>query len=199
MFVTFEKDVGDYTTSLELTTYLRTTAALIVASTLVILNSLLGCCGAFNISRKTLIAHLTITLICFVMYLASSAILLQNGLEDTNLYPHIQVVMKGNINQYKVDTYSKWKVDAVQEKIGCCGGYGDIDYRSIHIEIPDTCRDPVTGNQYKHDCGEVLSWYMQTKTGWMCGIALGICFFQIFEVVITIMAFKHITKLKRQI
>ncbi|KAB7494005.1 hypothetical protein Anas_01627 [Armadillidium nasatum] len=158
------------------------------------------------------------------MYLVSSAILLQNGLEDTKLSPHIQVVMKGNINQYKIDTYSKWKVDAVQEKIGCCGGYGDIDYRSIHIEIPDTCRDPVTGNQYKHDCGEVLSWYMQTKTGWMCGIALGICFFQvkmhflfiinnidinknhafkhtiyIFEVVITIMAFKHITKLKRQI
>ena len=37
----------------------------------------------------------------------------------------------------------------------------------------------VTGNQYGDSCAEVLSWFMESSTGWMTGLALCLSFLQV--------------------
>ncbi|XP_045617278.1 tetraspanin-2A isoform X2 [Procambarus clarkii] len=137
-------------------------------------------------NANTVFMYMVMTVIIFILLLAASAFLLDNGLEDSHLLPFIQDSMRSLIHQYQWDVAARRSVDIIQENIGCCGGYSADDYSTIHLPVPDTCRDQITGNQFKYSCGEVLSQYLEILTGWITGISLSICLFQCFSMVATI-------------
>ncbi|CAG0880234.1 unnamed protein product [Darwinula stevensoni] len=68
--------------------------------------------------------------------------------------------------------------------IRCCGaaGYNDFEYR----EIPFSCRNHVTGNNYINGCAEEMSMYLESKTGWIAGIGLVLCLLQIFGILFAV-------------
>ncbi|KAK8725824.1 hypothetical protein OTU49_010498 [Cherax quadricarinatus] len=192
LYVRFQNNMNNYMEGLFMYYYWNTVVAIMVGASLVMLTSFLACCGAYTRSIPLLIAYKVMTVINFIFMLSASAYLLANGLEDSNLYPYVQETMKGLINQYQWDLTAKRSVDIVQEYIGCCGGYSADDYINIHMPIPDTCRDQVTGNQYKYSCAEVFSQFLEVLTGWITGISISICFFQCFSMVVSICLWRAI-------
>ena len=59
------------------------------------------------------------------------------------------------------------------------------DFDDLGQAIPDECRDHVTGNVFNEGCYEVFAWYLETKTGWIAGIALFLCLFQVRDLIIS--------------
>ncbi|XP_045617279.1 tetraspanin-2A isoform X3 [Procambarus clarkii] len=178
--------MGDYIEGLSIFYYWNANTVFMVSAILIMITSFLAGCGAFKRCKFLLFAYMVMTVIIFILLLAASAFLLDNGLEDSHLLPFIQDSMRSLIHQYQWDVAARRSVDIIQENIGCCGGYSADDYSTIHLPVPDTCRDQITGNQFKYSCGEVLSQYLEILTGWITGISLSICLFQCFSMVATI-------------
>lgn len=57
------------------------------------------------------------TVIAFLMLLGGSAYILDNGMEDTKLFPWVQVRMRELIHQYQWDVAARRTVDIVQEYV----------------------------------------------------------------------------------
>ncbi|XP_045617280.1 tetraspanin-2A isoform X1 [Procambarus clarkii] len=196
LWVRFENNMNNYMEGLSMYTYWNITVALMVSAILVMMTSFLACCGAYFRSKCLLGTYMTMTVVTFLLLLGESAFMLNHGLEDSLLFPYIQDTMKSLIHQYQWDTAAKRAVDIVQEYIGCCGGYSADDYTNIHMPIPDTCRDQVTGNQYKYSCAEVFSQYLEIRTGWITGLSLSICFFQFFSMAFSIYTWQAINEME---
>ncbi|XP_050728972.1 tetraspanin-2A-like isoform X2 [Eriocheir sinensis] len=200
LYIRFDTDMGEYVDSLGLHFYWRATNTVMVASTLVMINCFLACCGSYYSNKTVIVAYIIMTFITFVMLIAGSAYVLANGLESSNVYPYIQKTMRELIYRYQWDVAARRSVDIIQEYVGCCGGYSSSDFTDIHLPVPNTCRDQVTGNQYGDSCAEIFAQYLEVRTGWLTGLSLCLCFFQCFAVMISIcmyMAIRERDEMKR--
>ncbi|XP_068209746.1 tetraspanin-2A-like [Palaemon carinicauda] len=196
LWVYFNKDSSEYMGNLNLTFYNNAVAVVMASACLVMLTSFIGCCGAFFRFRLVLIAYKVMTVITFLLLLGGSAYLLDNGMEDTRLFPYVQEEFRNLIYRYQWDVSARRGVDIIQEQVGCCGGYSSADYAAIHLPVPDTCRDQVTGNQYIDSCGEIFSQYMEVRTGWMTGLSLSLCFLQLFAVMFAFCMWQGVREVK---
>lgn len=196
MWIYFDKDGSDYMESLAMSFYNNATAIVMTSACLVMLTSFIGCCGAFFRFRLILIIYKVMTVITFLLLLAGSAYLLDNGTEKTQLFPYVQEEFRNLIYQYQWDVASRRAVDMIQEQVGCCGGYSSADYAEIHVPVPDTCRDQVTGNQYIDSCAEIFSQYMELRTGWITGLSLSLCFLQLFSVMFAFCMWQGVREVK---
>ncbi|KAG0725046.1 Tetraspanin-2A [Chionoecetes opilio] len=205
LWIRFDKDIGDYIEGLGLQHYWASTTVVMVGAACVMCNAFLACCGVYSSSRCMVLAppvpcsiyhakYMVFTVITFIMLLAGSAYTLDNGLEDSKIYPFIQEQMRTLIYQYQWDVSARRSVDIIQEYVGCCGGYSASDYTDIHLPIPNTCRDQVTGNQYGDSCAEIVSQYLEVRTGWLTGLSLSLCFFQCFAVMISVCMYMAFTE-----
>ncbi|XP_050728970.1 tetraspanin-2A-like isoform X1 [Eriocheir sinensis] len=200
LWIRFDHDMNDFIEGLSLYHYWNGTTVVIVGAVLVMLNCFLACCGAYFSSRPMIIVYIIMTFITFVMLIAGSAYVLANGLESSNVYPYIQKTMRELIYRYQWDVAARRSVDIIQEYVGCCGGYSSSDFTDIHLPVPNTCRDQVTGNQYGDSCAEIFAQYLEVRTGWLTGLSLCLCFFQCFAVMISIcmyMAIRERDEMKR--
>ncbi|XP_063888412.1 tetraspanin-2A-like isoform X2 [Scylla paramamosain] len=186
LWIRFDKDMDEYVNSLGLFFYWNSTSVVMMASTLVMLNCFLGCCGSYFSNRPTIIVYMIFTVITFIMLLGGAAYTLDNGMEDSKAYPFIQEQMRQLIHRYQWDVAARRSVDIIQEYVGCCGGYSHNDYTDIHLPVPNTCRDQVTGNQYSDSCAEIFGQYLEVRTGWLAGLSLSLCFFQCFAMMISV-------------
>jgi hypothetical protein len=50
-----------------------------------------------------------------------------------------------------------------------------MDYLTLLKPLPTECRDTVTGNAFFHGCVEELTWFLEARSGWLAGLALGLC------------------------
>ncbi|CAG0921602.1 unnamed protein product, partial [Notodromas monacha] len=135
--------------------------------------------------------------ILFLMELAGAAYVLDNGIEyskfsDWSKGRFTQLIMK-----YDDEHRSRRIMNMIQEFIGCCGSKGPMDYDRMGKEIPHECRNKVTGNVYKDGCSEVFAWYMETKSGWIAGIALTLCLLQLFGLAFGICLCRALQREKR--
>ncbi|CAG0923521.1 unnamed protein product [Notodromas monacha] len=121
--------------------------------------------------------------VMFILTLAGAAYTLDHGIEYSKLSPWLKTRLLQLVDGYEHNTRDRRIMDMIQEFIGCCGSISAGDYDNIGREIPDTCRHPVTGNDYVDGCYEVFAWYLETKSGWIAGVALFLCLFQIVAMV----------------
>lgn len=180
LWTRFDEYMIDYVKGLGMYHYWVGTSIIMAGSALVMITAFLGCCGAFFRSIPMVLTYKIMTVLTFAILLGGSAYVLDNGLESSRIYPWLQEAIRNKIYQYQWDVSARRTVDILQEYIGCCGGYSAGDYGAIHLPVPDTCRDQVTGNQYGDSCAEVFSWYLEVRTGWITGLSLSLCFFQCF-------------------
>lgn len=59
-------------------------------------------------------------------------------------------------------------------QLGCCGADGSNDYMTLRQPLPSSCRDSVTGNAFYNGCAEELTWFLEDKSVWVAGLAVGI-------------------------
>ncbi|XP_071541150.1 tetraspanin-2A-like isoform X1 [Panulirus ornatus] len=196
LWIRFDKDMDEYVNSLGMYHYWTSTTIIMTGATLVMITSFLGCCGAFCKNPCLIVSYMAMTVVTFLLLLGGSAYVLDNGLEDTRIYPWIQEKMRQLIYRYQWDTSARRSVDIIQEYVGCCGGYSADDFTNIHLPIPDTCRDQVTGNQYGDSCAEIFSQYLEVRTGWISGLALSLCFFQCFAMIFAICIWQAVRELE---
>ncbi|KAK8384040.1 hypothetical protein O3P69_016043 [Scylla paramamosain] len=158
LWIRFDKDMDEYVNSLGLFFYWNSTSVVMMASTLVMLNCFLGCCGSYFSNRPTIIVYMIF--------------------HGHHLH---HAAGRGCLHAGQ-----RRSVDIIQEYVGCCGGYSHNDYTDIHLPVPNTCRDQVTGNQYSDSCAEIFGQYLEVRTGWLAGLSLSLCFFQCFAMMISV-------------
>lgn len=59
-------------------------------------------------------------------------------------------------------------------QLGCCGADGSNDYMMLRQPLPSSCRDSVSGNAYFNGCSVELTWFLEDKSVWIAGLAVGI-------------------------
>lgn len=64
--------------------------------------------------------------------------------------------------------------------------------------LPNECRDTVTGNAFFHGCVDELTWYMQGKSVWLCGIAMVLCFLCVVNGVLAGIMYEALKKEERE-
>ncbi|XP_063888411.1 tetraspanin-2A-like isoform X1 [Scylla paramamosain] len=186
MWIRFDKDMGDYIEGISMFHYWAGTTVVMVGASLVMLNAFIACCGVYSKNKGMVVVYMIFTVITFIMLLGGAAYTLDNGMEDSKAYPFIQEQMRQLIHRYQWDVAARRSVDIIQEYVGCCGGYSHNDYTDIHLPVPNTCRDQVTGNQYSDSCAEIFGQYLEVRTGWLAGLSLSLCFFQCFAMMISV-------------
>lgn len=180
IWIRFDPSIDHHVRNVHFASFWAGVIVFMVAAVMVMTASFVGCCATRFWNMKLTILYAVLSAICFIMNLGGATYLLSIGLEATAAYPYIQEYFRNLIYRYNIDVDARRTVDIIQEYIGCCGGFSTGDWAEIHMPVPNSCRDQITGNQYAHSCAEVVSWYLEYRTGWVSGIALCMCFLQLF-------------------
>lgn len=70
--------------------------------------------------------------------------------------------------------------------MGCCGANGPNDYINLQRALPVECRDTVTGNAFFYGCADEITWYLEQKSSWISGLAIGLCSINVLDAVLSI-------------
>lgn len=159
---------------------------LMAAGGLLMVQSFFGICGAYQRKSTLLLIFQGCLVVCFVLEIVGAAYMLANGIRYSRIEYWLTDRFYNLIDVYNYDQASARIMNIVQEWVGCCGAKGSADYVRWNKVIPNTCYDPITGNAwYIKDYGYVgcvrgFTMFLETKAGWISGLALFIAFFQIF-------------------
>ncbi|KAF2357270.1 Tetraspanin/Peripherin, partial [Trinorchestia longiramus] len=199
LFVQFNENIGDALESLEFSNYYNANAVLIVGAIMLMLTSVMGLIGTYFRAFKILLLYGVMSAASFALNMAGAIFLLLSGLEGTSAKSYISDTFYGFIYGYYTDMQCKYKADLVQENFECCGAVSASDYSDIHLPVPNTCRDQITGNQFSNSCGETVSRYLELYTGLSSGITLIVCFLQLFTFIFLILLYRGYNERRRNI
>ncbi|XP_008552401.2 tetraspanin-2A [Microplitis demolitor] len=169
-------DIGDY----YIGTYI-----LIIAAVIVMIIAFFGSAAALMESPLFLYINIGLHLFAFVFGLAGAAVLLDYSTYDSKIQPIIHRSMTSLIINSQYERPSQI-LKLVQENIGCCGAEGPMDYLDLLKPLPTECRDTVTGNAFFHGCVDELTWYLESRSGWLAGLALALCMLHIVQAVLSL-------------
>lgn len=198
MYVQFDKDLGNHVGQLGFARYYHYSLVPLVGSILVVLTSFSGWCGTYYWNLPLLYTYVVLTVLCFAINMTGAIMMLVTGLDYTYAYIFVSETMLQRIHEYQTIMESRYTVDVVQEFVGCCGAYSWQDWTDAHLPIPDTCRDQVTGNQYRDSCALVMSRHLETLTGLLSGIALWICLLELFSLLFVMCMYRGIKERRTQ-
>ncbi|XP_063978804.1 tetraspanin-2A [Diachasmimorpha longicaudata] len=158
---------------------------LIIASILVMVVAFFGCAVVLMEHILGLYIHIGLQMLGFCLGLAGTGVLLDYSTYDSNIQPIIRKSMTSLIvnSQYEKPAMV---LRMIQEGIGCCGSDGPMDYLSLYKPLPTECRDTVTGNAFFHGCVEELTWFLETRSGWLAGLALSLCLLHVIQAVLSL-------------
>ncbi|XP_018018052.1 tetraspanin-2A [Hyalella azteca] len=134
----------------------------------------------YLMSFSVFVCFVVLSVVSFFLNLGGSVYLLQSGLEQTAAKPLISELFYGYLIVYYSDMPSKYMADHIQEQYECCGAYSPMDWKNVRLPVPNTCRNQITGNQFHLSCGEAVSRYLELFTGLSSGMALIVCFLQLW-------------------
>lgn len=159
---------------------------LMAAGALVMLQSFFGICGAFQRKGRMLILFCVCLVICFCLELGGGVYMLNNGIRGSHIEGWLSRRFYSLISQIDYDPKSSRIMNIIQEWVGCCGAQGLLDYVKWNKVIPYTCYSPITGNAWYVDgfghmgCVRGFTTFLETKAGWIAGVAFILALFQIF-------------------
>jgi len=193
MYMRLEPGFADWVEKLELYEYYTGIYILIAAGIVVIIVSFVGCVSAFMENRMMLTIFIAVQVLSFILGAAGSAVLLDYSTRDSQLQPLIRQRMLYLISQSHHD-YAYAILRMVQETIGCCGADGPNDYMNLLKPLPTECRNTVTGNAFFHGCVDELTWFLEEKAGWLAALALGVCFINVINIVMSVVLSQALKK-----
>lgn len=162
---------------------------LMAAGALVMLQSFFGICGAYQRRIGMLGAFMVLLVLCVCLELAGAGYMLANGIRASSIEPWLERRFLYYVDVFDHDEPAARIMNIIQEWVGCCGAFGTLDYIKWNKVIPTTCYNPVTGNAwYVQDIGYMgcvrgFTSYLESRSGWIAGVALFLVFFQIFGIV----------------
>lgn len=186
LYMLLEPDFKRWIQDLGMEFYWTGVYILLAAGIIVMLQSFFGICGAYQKKKTFLIVYMIGLALCFILEITGAAYLLNNGVTGSQSEVWLDAKFMTLISEYNYVESSKRTMSIVQEWVGCCGSNGVADYMNWNKVIPSTCFDPVTGNAWYREgfgymgCTRGFALYLEGMTGWICGIALTLAFFQIF-------------------
>lgn len=193
LFILLETDFRRWIHDLGLEHYWTGVYILLVAGALTMLQTFFGLLGAYQKKRTMLLIFAVSLVICIVLEITGATYLLKNGIR----FSAIEVWLKDRflelISQSDYNDSSKRTMSIIQEWVGCCGADGVYDYVNWNKVIPNTCFDPINGNAWYRPaygyvgCVRGFTFYIESRTGWMAGLALCLAFFQLFALAASLM------------
>jgi len=193
MWMALEPGFADWVDKLELHDYYTGVYILIVVGIILIFLSFVGCVSAFMENRMMLVIFIVVQVISFILGTAGSAVLLDYSTRDSQLQPLMRARMRYLITQSH-NEYAASILRMVQETIGCCGADGPMDYLQLLKPLPTECRDTVTGNAFFHGCVDELTWFLQDRSAWLCGLVLTACFIHVINIVLSVVLSQALKK-----
>ncbi|XP_018018060.1 tetraspanin-2A [Hyalella azteca] len=199
LFVQFDEGLKNSLGFLDFPEYYTANIIIMVGSTILMLGSVAGLVGTSYSNYFLLLMYLALSVISFSIDLGGAVYLLCQGLEATHAYPSIKETFQDYMYRYQYDMVAKYRVDVIQEYIGCCGAALPSDWVDIHMPVPNTCRNQITGNQYKNSCAEIMSRSLELYTGITSGLTLCICFLQLFTFIFVACIYRGVKQRQRAI
>nr|CAD7203663.1 unnamed protein product [Timema douglasi]CAD7408999.1 unnamed protein product [Timema poppensis] len=136
---------------------------------------------------------IALQVVSFILGLAGAAVLLDHTTYDSSLQPLIRNSMNNLISTSQNENSANI-LRMIQENIGCCGADGPTDYINMKKPLPTECRDTVTGNAFFYGCVEELTWFLESKSGWVSGIAMALCMAHVINIVLTVVFIQALKK-----
>ncbi|CAG7831132.1 unnamed protein product [Allacma fusca] len=187
IWMRLENEVRDWVQELGMYQYWNGLYILMAAGIIIVLISFCGCCGTIAGSPALLGTSAVLILLAVILELAGGIYILVNGTEASKLTPYLEKTFNKLILDSNYNPRVNLALQAIQEKVGCCGSVNYQDYDRARLPISDYCRDALTGNVYQDGCVKKFSNFIEQRTGWIAGIALFIVALQIILVVLTFM------------
>jgi len=182
VFVWNNKDVDNWVGALDLAQYLDAITALMVGIMVLMTSNFFGCTATYFWNFPLMIMYLVLLVISFGINLTASVYVLEVGTHNTHARQIVRDKFAEQMYNYGSDMDAKTTIDTIQYNLGCCGAAYPTDWMKIHMWVPDTCRDVVTGNTIHMSCSEMVALTMETFTAMMAGISFIVCFLQLFGV-----------------
>ncbi|XP_032680631.1 tetraspanin-2A [Odontomachus brunneus] len=166
---------------------------LIFTSVFIMIIAFVGCAAALMEHILGLYIDVGLQVLCFICGLSGAAVVLDYSTYDSEIQPIIRRSMINLINNSHHEG-ANLILRIIQEAIGCCGADGPRDYLSMRKPLPTECRDTVTGNAFFHGCVEELSWFLESRSGWLAGLAMALCMLHVVVAVLTLTLIRAIKK-----
>lgn len=193
LWICIEPGFNEWMTILELKKYFIGIYIILIASIGIMVVAFLGCGSALMENILLLYAYIASQIGVFVFGLVGACVVLDYSTYDSSIQPLIRNSIVNLMNNPQHEG-SRQILRMVQEAIGCCGADGPMDYINLHKPFPSECRDSVTGNAYFHGCVDELTWYLESKSGWLAGIVLASCMIAVVNAVISLILVHAVKK-----
>lgn len=145
---------------------------------LMVLASLVGCCGAIKENRCMLAAFCSTVLVIFAVGLAGSILVFIKVQE-------LREAAKASMKQYDTDAGIKAIWDIVQESAKCCGYDGPKDW--VDLKMPLKCQMNLPGCKHQFEYGFLI----------LGGIAIGILSIEIISFIFSCCIYRHAGKYRQ--
>ncbi|XP_014479865.1 PREDICTED: CD9 antigen [Dinoponera quadriceps] len=193
IWVRMEPGFEEWVTFLDMYEFYIGVYVLIFISVFIMIIAFVGCAAALMESILSLYIDVGLQVFCFICGLAGTAVVLDYSTYDSKIQPIIRRSMINLIRNSHHET-AVYILKIIQEAVGCCGADGPRDYLSMRKPLPTECRDTVTGNAFFHGCVEELSWTLESRSGWLAGLAMSLCMLHVILAVLTLTLIRAIKK-----
>ncbi|XP_037072156.1 tetraspanin-9-like [Pollicipes pollicipes] len=148
--------------------YQGTAILIIVAGSLIVLVSFLGCCGAFQESKCLLGTFFCLVFIMFV--LTGAAIVTGFVVGSDSILDSVETELRESIQYYKSKEAVKDAWDALQKAFECCGVDGPEDWP----DVPDSCYKEGSKKPFDKGCLHDVRDFIDSNGKLMGGIGIGV-------------------------
>lgn len=184
IWILTDDDFSAYADAMNFEYYYAGCYIFLAAGLLIIIIGFLGCCGAITENVGMLTAYFFCLVVIFLLEIAAAIYVLVVGISYTSLDKWVEKNLYIMLYNYNDDDI-KWVMDDLQSTLKCCGVKSSYDYEAIGLPTPDSCRDPITGNQYPDDCYDKFIDYISSKSGLIAGLAITVACVHIASMVMS--------------
>jgi len=184
IWILADEDLSDYAEAMEFDNYFIGCYLLLAAGLLIIIVGFLGCCGAVTENVKMLTVYFLCLVIIFLLEVGAAIYILVVGVSAATVDEEVEKNLYKMLYNYNNDDIT-WVMDSLQENLECCGVMTSHDYEDINLPTPDSCRDPVTGNQFSDNCYNAFLEYISSKSGLISGLAITVACLHIAAMVMS--------------
>lgn len=185
IWIATDPDLTKYADQMDFHYYYVGAYLIIAAGVITMIVGVLGCCGAINENINMLTIYFILMALILLLELAGTIYFLCVGFQYTSLDEYAKRSMYRMVNNYNNDDV-RWVMDLLQTNLKCCGAMSFRDYDNVNLQAPDSCRDPITGNQFHDDCYDAFIDYVEAKSGIFVGLGVTICIIHIVAMVFSI-------------
>jgi hypothetical protein len=153
---------GIYFRALNVTVYYVSAYLMITAGAIMMIMAFMGCLGSVRESMCLLKTYFCCMVVVFLIIVVAVFWTFLYGVKGSQLDGIVKTQLIYLTNNYSWNDWSRYLMDTVQEYMECCGIDNFNDYIVRNMEVPDSCRDQITGLQQYWGCyPQGIAWVEQ--------------------------------------